>query len=142
MKRFETIFTAILVVTGIGALIYARRLPLMGPPELSPGLFPTVASVLIIVLGSAHLVTLVRAPRSSSEEESEEFRPLWIPLLLTGGYVALLGVVHFIAASIVYATLLMWNLYGALRGRIVITAILSVLIIYGVFTFLLGVRLP
>lgn len=162
MDRNEEIFTGVLFVTGVAALAYSRTLPLMGPAELSPGLFPTIASVLIIILSGVRLVTLrsegkKRAESSGSAETvgnvgsdasgeaavvAEELRPVWIPLALFVLYVAALSYLHFIISSLLFVFFLMWYLYRQMKIRIPVTAVTAVVAIFLLFRYLLGVRLP
>jgi len=153
VDRNEEIFTGVLFVTGVAALAYSRTLPLMGPAELSPGLFPTIASVLIILLSGGRLVTLSRARKkltgsvetaASGEAPAvaEELRPVWIPLALFVAYVVALSYLHFIISSLLFLFFLMWYLYRQMKIRIPVTAVTAVAAIFLLFRYLLGVRLP
>ncbi len=139
----ELVFTIVLIVGGIAGFIYSINLPAMGPIPLSPGLFPSVVTGLIIILSGFHLHSLLRRGKGGeSSSVKEEQRSLLILILIFAGYLVLLYYIHFILSTIVFLLVTMIYLYKRFYWKIPIISVSTVFVIYLLFKYLLRVRLP
>ena len=96
MDKREVWFAGVLIAIGIGGFIYSVLLPTMGPIALSPGLFPGVVTVLMIILGGVWLFKLLRLKDETAEDkDAGEKRSFLMTMGLFLVYLLLLVYVHF-----------------------------------------------
>ncbi|MCK5200525.1 MAG: tripartite tricarboxylate transporter TctB family protein [Spirochaetales bacterium] len=143
MAKKELVFTVLLIVMGVGSFIYSLLLPTRGNIALSPGLFPGVVSLLLILLNSYYLiVTIIKGKLKGVETGVEGERSLVLTLALFIGYLILLYYVHFIASTLIFLLAAMLFLYKRFYWKIPIISVTAVFTIFYLFRYLLNVRLP
>lgn len=141
MAKREFVFTVLLIVIGTAGFIYSLMLPVRGSIALSPGLFPGVISLLIIVLSTIHLALSKR--KGKMNEEKEEMRNnLFLILSFFTGYMVLLHYIHFLLSTSIFLLATMFSLYKRFYWKIPIISITSVFVVFYLFRYLLNVRLP
>lgn len=112
----------------------------------SPRFFPTVVSVLFIILGAALFIT-GRRKRNHREQEAyalskQEAKLVFITLGVMILYTALLYFLPYIPVTIVAVGFLIW-LYGQKSWRkIVITSVVLSVLIYVGFRYGLSLKMP
>lgn len=148
MAKKEFIFTILLIIMGVASLIYSLSLPARGNVALSPGLFPGVVSILLIVLSTYYLITnlvhnLAKEKSKEVEMDGEESqRSLILIFALFIGYLILLYYIHFIASTLIFLLAAMFFLYRRFYWKIPIISLAAVFSIFYLFRYLLNVRLP
>ncbi len=129
---------SVLIVTG------ARRLPLMGRWETSPGVFPTFLGA---CLGLFSIILIVQSFRARERrpglvlEREVVFRFLVIGALLTA-YVLLLPYVHFLWTSAAFLFALMWFLKAGRPLKLGVIAFVAAFVVQYSFTTFFRVVLP
>lgn len=143
MDKKEMVFTVLLITTGVAGLIYSISLPTMGAFALSPGLFPGVVTMLMIVLGSVHLFGILRSDGSQQDsEEDNKKRSFLVIFAFFVLYLLLLSYIHFIISTIVFLLATMFFLYKRFYWKIPVITVITVFVIYYLFRYILKVRLP
>jgi len=148
MTKKELVFTIILILLGIASFIYSVSLPTRGNVALSPGLFPGVVSILLILLSSYNLLSNLFFKHTKGElkgvkeEVEDDQRSLILTLSLFVGYLILLYYIHFIASTLIFLLAAMFFLYKRFYWKIPIISVVAVFSIYYLFRYLLNVRLP
>ena len=143
MAKKEFVFTVLLIVMGVASFIYSLLLPTRGNIALSPGLFPGVVSLLLILLNSYYLIVSILKGELKSEAGTEEGeRSLAVILSLFIGYLILLYYLHFIASTLIFLLGSMFFLYRRFYWKIPIISVTAVFSIFYLFRYLLNVRLP
>lgn len=151
MAKKEFVFTVLLIVIGVASFIYSILLPTRGNIALSPGLFPGVVSLLLILLNSYYLIVSILkssgqghgsafAHGKTGTEEDE--RSLAVILSLFIGYLILLYYLHFIASTLIFLLGSMFFLYRRFYWKIPLISVTAVFSIFYLFRYLLNVRLP
>ncbi|MCK5672233.1 MAG: tripartite tricarboxylate transporter TctB family protein, partial [Spirochaetales bacterium] len=112
MIKRELVFTVILIFMGVASLIYSISLPTRGNIALSPGLFPGVVSILLILLSTYSLLSNLVFKHTNGEiegskvevevEVEDDQRSLILTLSLFIGYLILLYYIHFIASTLIF----------------------------------------
>ena len=148
MTNKELVFTVVLIFMGVASFIYSISLPTRGNIALSPGLFPGVVSILLILLSSYSLLSNFVLKHinveitSSKVEVEDDQRSLILTLSLFIGYLILLYYIHFIASTIIFLFTAMFFLYKRFYWKIPIISVIAVFSIFYLFRYLLNVRLP
>ena len=144
MTKKELVFTVLLIIIGVASFIYSLLLPTRGNIALSPGLFPGVVSLLLIILNSFHLiVSFSKGELKGVETVKEEGeRSIVFILALFLGYLILLYYLHFVASTIIFLLAAMLFLYKRFYWKIPIISLAAVVSIFYLFRYLLNVRLP
>lgn len=144
MTKKELVFTVLLIIIGVASFIYSLLLPTRGNIALSPGLFPGVVSLLLIILNSFHLiVSFSKGELKGVETVKEEGeRSIVFILALFLGYLILLYYLHFVASTIIFLLAAMLFLYKRFYWKIPIISLTAVVSIFYLFRYLLNVRLP
>ena len=148
MAKKELIFTILLILMGIASFIYSVSLPTRGNVALSPGLFPGVVSILLILLSTYSLLSNLVFKHTNGEiegskvEVEDDQRSLILTLSLFIGYLILLYYIHFIASTLIFLLLAMLFLYRKFYWKIPVISVTAVFTIFYLFRYLLNVRLP
>lgn len=148
MAKKEFIFTLLIILMGIGSLIYSILLPTRGNIALSPGLFPGVVSILLILLSSYYFFTSlvhkkeIKKIKEADKDGDEKQRSLILIVALFIGYLILLYYIHFIASTLIFLLAAMFFLYRRFYWKIPIISITAVFLVFYLFRYLLNVRLP
>ena len=148
MEKKERWFIIILIGVGISGFIYSLSLPLMGPAALSPGLFPGFVTSLMTILGSVRLFQLIRpkkgtdGPDEGSEDDEEGSRNVFFIIGLFLIYLLLLNYLHFLFSTLVFLLGSMLFLYKKFYWKIPVISVLTAAGVFGLFRYLLNVRLP
>ena len=149
MAKKELVFTVLLILMGVGSFIYSLLLPTRGNIALSPGLFPGIVSLLLIILNSYYLlVSILKIKKNQIKlgidemEADEGARNLIVIFSLFIGYLILLYYIHFIASTLIFLLGSMFFLYRRFYWKIPIISVTAVFSIYYLFRYLLNVRLP
>ena len=136
----QAVAAAVPVAAGAGCLAYTMTLPLGTPIDPGPGLWPAVASVLLVGAGSWVLV--MERDGEGVEQFGPGTRGVALGVLMLVGYVLLVRRIGFeIPTLLLIAGWL--RLLGGEPWRV--TAAVSVgatAVLYVVFVLLLGVPLP
>lgn len=144
MAKKELVFIVLLIIMGAAGFIYSLLLPTRGNIALSPGLFPGVVSLLLILLNSFFLITSVLKGKlkgvETGTEEGERSFAFILALFL--GYLILLYYVHFIISTIIFLLVSMFFLYKRFYWKIPVISVTAVFFIFYLFRYLLNVRLP
>ncbi len=143
MDKKEFVFTVLLIAAGAAGFIYSISLPAMGAVALSPGLFPGVVTMLMIILGSVHLLSILRSGEghADSEEDSRK-RSFLVIFIFFIMYLLMLSYVHFIISTLVFLLATMLFLYKHFYWKIPVIAVITVFAVYYLFRYILKVRLP
>ena len=149
MSKKELVFTVFLIILGVASFIYSLLLPTRGNIALSPGLFPGVVSLLLIILNSYYLIVSIAKIKKNkvkikTDEKGgvDEERSLPVLISLFIAYLILLYYLHFIASTLIFLFGSMLFLYRRFYWKIPIISVTAVFSIYYLFRYLLNVRLP
>jgi hypothetical protein len=148
MEKKESWFMILLTGVGIGGFIYSLSLPLMGPAALSPGLFPGFVSSLMTVLGIVRFIQILRqkkeepATAEESGEDGEGSRNIFVIIGLFLLYLLMLNSIHFLTSTLLFLFASMLFLYRKFYWKIPLISLLTTAGIFGLFRYLLNVRLP
>ena len=148
MEKKERWFMIALIGVGVSGFIYSLSLPLMGAAALSPGLFPGFVTSLMIILGSVRLYQLLR-PKSIAaekedftEEDDEGSRNVFVIIGFFLVYLLLLKYLHFLFSTLLFLLASMLFLYKKFYWKIPVISVLTAAGVFGLFRYLLNVRLP
>lgn len=125
-------------VIGAAALLYARRYPIGDPGQMGPGFFPSVLSVVLIVLGG---VNIVRSLGASAEQLGRiAFKPA---LLVTAGVVSFaVGIDRIGLVPSILVLVLLGSLAGTrFRPREAIPVAVALALLSAAI-FVYGLKLP
>jgi hypothetical protein len=147
VKKQEVAALIVFSALGVLSVAHGLSLPLMGAVALSPGIFPIVIGIILVLLSAARLYSIFKITKTGKHAESdavEEAGPkkLWIILTLLCLYVAVLEWIHFIPASLIFCTAVIWYTKGKFTFYIPLVATIAVLSIFFLFTYAFSVRLP
>jgi hypothetical protein len=134
----------VLLVFSVFMIVEARKLPLMGAWQTSPGLFPT------FVGGCLAFFSLVLIAQSFKAREQRPGlvidRKVVYRFLVIGGvfaaYILLLPYIHFFLASAAFLFVLMLFLRGGKPLTLAVISILSAFIVQYAFTTFFRLVLP
>ena len=146
LNLLEGLITLIMLAIGIFVIFHANSLPLFGPRSLSPGLFPLLSGIAICLCAVTLLIMqlriFLRSKRFHLPEKQQEDRGIILPIILLFVYVAALPKFHFIPTTIIFLIIMM----GIFRKKVTISiatvSIVTVLVIYLLFSKVLMISLP
>ncbi|WP_163576460.1 tripartite tricarboxylate transporter TctB family protein [Halomonas faecis] len=156
MQAKVTLFAIAILLLALVALVPTLQLP--SAEEVStfigPRLWPLSLLVTLLVLGGFLLVTTWRnthRSRTKKTEEDESAPPRrfslaatrhWWIMAATLAYTLLMQAVGFLPATVVFTVFGTWLLGARHWVAILATVAIAVVLIQGVFAFLLGIPLP
>ena len=129
------------LVVGIGFTLGAVKLQIGKPTEPQPGFFPFLDGIALIILT---IIFLLRAwLRRGGERQA--FGRLWRPGIVVLGlilYVAALGTVGYIIATIILSAIVLRVLETKSLRVLIVSSFILAIVSYLLFDRLLGVPLP
>lgn len=126
---------------GLAILIFvlARNFPAAHMGAASPGFFPQVVAVVLLLLSIAGIVEVVRDP----PERTHIPRRVLAAMALSLGYIGAMAYVGYYPSTFVFAALVMWlSRDGAGLPRVVMEAAVLVAFSYLFFELLISAYLP
>lgn len=156
MQAKVTLFAIAILLLALVALVPTLQLP--SAEEVStfigPRLWPLSLLIILLVLGGFLLVTTWRNTHRSRAKEAEEDEPAaqrrfslaatrhWWIMAGTLAYTLLMQGIGFLPATVVFTVFCTWLLGARHWVAILATVAIAVVLIQGVFAFLLGIPLP
>ncbi len=146
LNLLEVCTTLVLLGVGIFIALQANALPLFGPRSLSPGLFPLLSGIAIIVCALTLLALQLRIylrnkelrlPRKGTTE-----RGVVVPTVLVFCYVLLLPTCHFVPLTIVFLAVFITLLKRSFHWKTLLISGVTVLSIYYLFSHVLMISMP
>jgi len=145
MKRPDLIAAAALAGMAGYLLLESRKLPFGSFRVPQTGFFPRVLGILLALLAVGELVRALRVsvPASTSEKIAGEG---WIRISATLvamlGFALVLERLGFLLATFLLMILLLRAIEAPRWSKVFLVALVTSLLSYGLFAFLLGVPLP
>ncbi len=150
-----TLFSIVVIVAALAALVPTLQLP--GSADVStfigPQLWPLILLIALLAFSSWLLLdsrkrthqtcaTTDEAPSAASHSLSLAANRHWLMMAMTIAYTVLMQMIGFLLATVIFAVAISWLLGARHWGLIIATAVIAVVLIQGVFVFLLGIPLP
>lgn len=128
---------------GVYSMIGFFTAPVQTAWFLSPYLFPLLIAVLALPLALALIREGRRAEAGEGEARPAGDRKRLLAVILTSlAYAALLPLLHFIPATLLFLAALLFLLGERRKWMIAAVAVLSPLLLYALFSLALKLRLP
>ncbi|WP_163560371.1 tripartite tricarboxylate transporter TctB family protein [Halomonas sp. NO4] len=159
MQAKVTLFAIAILLLALVGLVPTLQLP--SAEEVStfigPRLWPLTLLIILLGLGSFLLLTTWRSARRGSNQEASRDAEAEVPAarrfsleanrhwwLMAGtlAYTLLMQAIGFLPATIVFTLFCTWLLGARHWGPILATVTVAIVLIQGVFSFLLGIPLP
>ena len=150
-----TLFSIVVIVVAIAALIPTLQLPSSAEVStfIGPQLWPLILLVALLAFASWLLLdsrkrarlaspTTDEAPPAASRGLSLAANRHWLMMAMTIAYTVLMQVLGFLLATVMFAVAISWLLGARHWGLILAAVVIAVVLIQGVFVFLLGIPLP
>jgi len=148
-KNLSIIESSIFVAFGMAVIIGSLKLDSFGELVLSPGLFPLLLGILIILLSTLMLARNIKLKTkevSSTGKDNREATHRCLQFLLFVGisllYILIMKQLHFIIATILYVFVTMWFLGERRWWSLLVFPVVVSLLIYLCFDKGLNVYLP
>ena len=145
MKRFEIIAAAALAGFAGYILFESTRLRIGSFRVPQTGFFPRVLGFLLVLLTLIELLRALRQPESanaSAKIASEGWFRIGAILATMIGFALVLERLGFLLATFILMVLLLRAIEAPRWSKVIIVALVTSLLSYGLFAWLLGVPLP
>ncbi|MDD2207493.1 MAG: tripartite tricarboxylate transporter TctB family protein [Aminobacterium sp.] len=140
MKNWKKDFLLAIVLLVISVFVFIEA---GNFPDIAAH-FPKRVAVVIFLLAAPLLGRSLNERKKEVESESEKkrYKSVYSVIISIAVYILILPKAGYLVSSLALMLFIMCNLGYANKKRALITAILSVFVIFAVFRFLLGVPLP
>lgn len=159
LRKADVVFSIVLIILGIYVLREALKMPVTGLPGtveqefyLSPGFFPTLIAVILMIMGLALFINGIRSGGSISKKDLVRFVKMFsseiaIKSMIIVGLiliytVVLLGKIPFFWATFIFLASSMFFLKATSWWRIILISGLGSLLITYCFGTLARIPLP
>ena len=143
MKKISIIITLFFIAVSIGVFCVAWTYPEEFSGAVGPGFFPMIIAGIVFFLS---VLLLINIRKQKADEAGAFFTKtnavVLLSLVITAFYVAVIGVLGFVPATVLYLIGLMK--FFKVKSRILplLVSVCTTGILYGVFTMFLSVQLP
>ena len=112
LRAADLVVSAVLILSGVAALVSVRQMRVGFVAEFQPRLFPTVIGLLLIVVGALAAVTAWRSPPRALAEWPTPDRAKRIAVILVGvaAYVAVIKLLGMPLATFMVVWFQVWYL--------------------------------
>jgi putative tricarboxylic transport membrane protein len=144
LRAADLAVSAVLILSGVAALVSVRQMRVGFVAELQPRLFPTVIGLLLIVVGALAAITAWRSPARAHADWPTPDRAKRIAVILVSvvAYVALIDLLGMPLASFLVVAFEVWYL-GTYRWYVPIAVgVCATAVLYFVFMVGLGLTFP
>ncbi len=144
LRAADLAVSAVLILSGVAALVSVRQMRVGFVAEFQPRLFPAVIGLLLIVVGALAAVTAWRSPPRVLAEWPAPDRAKRIAVILVSvaAYVAVINLVGMPLATFMVVSFEVWYL-GSYRWYVPIAVgLCAAAILYFVFMVGLGLTFP
>jgi putative tricarboxylic transport membrane protein len=145
-REVDIVTGAIFAVLGVYILYLSLRLEFYSEGVPGPGFFPSVLAIALIVSGALLIVTRLRTSREEaghfdapSRSQTRRSLGLWGIILVT---TLLIEVVGFVVAMLLMVAAILLGLEGRRGISTIVTVVVTPLLAYLLFGWLLQVPLP
>jgi putative tricarboxylic transport membrane protein len=144
LRAADLAVSAVLILSGVAALVSVRQMRVGFVAEFQPRLFPAVIGLLLIVVGALAAVTAWRSPPRVLAEwpAPDRAKRIAVILLSVAAYVAVINLVGMPLATFMVVSFEVWYL-GSYRWYVPIAVgLCAAAILYFVFMVGLGLTFP
>ena len=144
LRAADLAVSAVLILSGVAALVSVRQMRVGFVTEFQPRLFPTVIGLLLIVVGALAAVTAWRSPSRTVAEwpTLDRAKRIAVILVSVAAYVGVIDLLGMPLATFLVVSFEVWYL-GTYRWYVPIAVgVCAAVVVYFVFMVGLGLMFP
>lgn len=141
MKRFDIIFSAVLIVVAVAIITSSASFPAAGNYDVGAGFFPKAVGVILIILSAWQIILSLRS--KSEVTGKTNYKWVWISMGLLCLYILSINyLLGFTISTFVYLAVQLWIFKIRKPVTLALISLGVTGVIYYSFVVLLNVHLP